>query len=346
MELSSLAPLTGAAAPSVLDDMAILRTSRPLVLTGDLDGPDDRLRDAATTLRLAPTVTMLVGSPDTFPAAIVAAVDLCLTDEPDPPAPWVAAEPDQIIGRIAQHPLAAVAHTTLLRRGDLASSTRAAVEAESATYGMLLGGRDFQRWLAERDADRGTRAAAPVSPALAITRTGSTLRVRLDRPERRNAIDSVARDELVDTFGAVLIDDSITRVVLEGAGPSFCAGGDLDEFGTAADGPASYAARLTRHPGWALHRVADRVEAHLHGHCIGAGIEIPAFASTVLAEPSTLIALPEITMGLIPGAGGTASITRRIGPQRTNWLALSGQTIDAHLAHRWGLVDALTSEPG
>jgi enoyl-CoA hydratase/carnithine racemase len=80
---------------------------------------------------------------------------------------------------------------------------------------------------------------------------------------------------------------------------------------------------------------------HLHGACVGSGIELPAFAATVLAEPSTVVSLPEVSLGLIPGAGGTVSLPRRIGRHRTARLALTGDRIDAATALEWGLVDAI-----
>jgi enoyl-CoA hydratase/carnithine racemase len=83
------------------------------------------------------------------------------------------------------------------------------------------------------------------------------------------------------------------------------------------------------------------VEVRLHGACVGAGIELPAYAHRVVAAPDTRILLPEVAMGLIPGAGGTVSIPRRIGRWRTLFLALSGDAVDAATALSWGLVDAI-----
>ena len=68
---------------------------------------------------------------------------------------------------------------------------------------------------------------------------------------------------------------------------------------------------------------AERVHAELHGTCLGAGIELPAFAGRVVAWPDTTFRLPEVAMGLVPGAGGTVSLPRRIGRQRTAWLGSS-----------------------
>jgi enoyl-CoA hydratase/carnithine racemase len=87
--------------------------------------------------------------------------------------------------------------------------------------------------------------------------------------------------------------------------------------------------------------VADRVVAFLHGSCFGSGIELSAFAARVVARPDTVIGLPEVSLGLIPGAGGTVSLPRRIGRHRTAWLALTGRTIDAATARAWGLVDEI-----
>jgi enoyl-CoA hydratase/carnithine racemase len=91
-----------------------------------------------------------------------------------------------------------------------------------------------------------------------------------------------------------------------------------------------------------LATLSDRVEVALHGSCLGAGIELPAFASRITADAGTTIGLPELRLGLIPGAGGTVSLTRRVGRHRTAYLALSGDRIDAEVALSWGLVDAVT----
>jgi enoyl-CoA hydratase/carnithine racemase len=77
----------------------------------------------------------------------------------------------------------------------------------------------------------------------------------------------------------------------------------------------------------------------LHGACLGAGIELPAFAQRVVAADDARIALPEGSLGLIPGAGGTVSIRHRIGSRRTLDLIVSGRQIDAATAQSWGLVD-------
>jgi enoyl-CoA hydratase/carnithine racemase len=91
-----------------------------------------------------------------------------------------------------------------------------------------------------------------------------------------------------------------------------------------------------------LHDLVARAEVRVHGPCVGAGVELPAFAGTVTAAAGTTFMLPELAMGLIPGAGGTVSIPRRVGRWRTLYLALSCCLLDAATALSWGLIDAIT----
>jgi enoyl-CoA hydratase/carnithine racemase len=174
-----------------------------------------------------------------------------------------------------------------------------------------------------------------------VERHGDQLTITLDRPHVRNALNAAVRDGLDAALQIAVLDPSVTAVHLRGAGPSFCAGGDLDEFGSRSDPPSAHLLRLQRSPARSLAVVADRVTAHLHGDAVGSGIELAAFAHRVVAAPSTRIALPEVGLGLVPGAGGTVSLPRRIGRHRMMLLALAGEPIDVGTALAWGLVDEL-----
>jgi enoyl-CoA hydratase/carnithine racemase len=165
------------------------------------------------------------------------------------------------------------------------------------------------------------------------------LRITLNWPRVHNAFSTRMRDELCDALALADADASITRVVIDGAGPSFCSGGYLDDFGSFPDPATAHIVRLTRSAGRLMARLSDRAEVRLHGAAMGAGIELAAFAHHVVADPSTRIALPELAFGLLPGAGGTVSLPRRIGRQRTLYLALTGRFVDAQTALDWGLVD-------
>jgi enoyl-CoA hydratase/carnithine racemase len=172
-------------------------------------------------------------------------------------------------------------------------------------------------------------------------RSEEILHLTLNRPHVHNAFSAGMRDALAEGLTVAVADPGIERIVLDGAGPSFCSGGDLDEFGSFPDPATAHAVRSTRNPARLLSECASRVHTIVHGACIGAGAELPAFTARVVADPGSFFALPELGMGLVPGAGGTVSLPRRIGRQRTAWLALGGERIDAQTALAWGLVDEL-----
>jgi enoyl-CoA hydratase/carnithine racemase len=218
----------------------------------------------------------------------------------------------------------------------------AALSVESLAYSTLQGGPSFASWLASRS-KTGTATVAEPEPAVLVERDHDVLRLTLNRPGVRNAVDRRLRDELCEALAVACTDRSVRAVELRGAGPAFSSGGDLGEFGTAPDTVTAHLARTSRSPARLLATVADRVTAYVHGACVGAGIELAAFAGRVVAAPDAGFSLPELGLGLIPGAGGTVSIARRVGRQRTAWLALGGSTLDATTARRWHLVDEVES---
>ena len=154
------------------------------------------------------------------------------------------------------------------------------------------------------------------------------------------------RDALVEALTTAVADPTVGAVELRGEGRAFCAGGDFDEFGTRSDPASAHLVRLQRSVARALirlGRIHKVTTAHIHGPTVGSGIELAAWADRVVAAPDTEIALPEIGLGLVPGAGGTVSMPRRVGRLRTAWLAFSGLAIDAETALAWGLVDEIAS---
>ena len=212
---------------------------------------------------------------------------------------------------------------------------RDALLAESLAYSVLLGGSEFRSWLAEQP----RREHRSDEHTLLLDDDDEMISVTLHRPEVRNAYDASIRDSLIDVLRAVMRVRGSRHVVLRGAGSAFCSGGDLSEFGTNDDLARAHLIRAGRAPGLLLNELGSDVSADIHGACVGAGIELAAFCGHVRAREDATFRLPEIDMGLVPGAGGTVSIPRRIGRQRTAALALSGRAIDARTASAWGLVD-------
>ncbi len=248
------------------------------------------------------------------------------------------ADAAQVTDAIARCPIASLVLVRLLRYNERVDAA-GRLFAESLAYSTLQHGAEFEAWLAGRQ--KRPSKTETETPAVLLERNDDELRITLNRPHKRNAYSSGLRDALCEALGLVAEDPSIRRAVLDGAGPCFSAGGDLGEFGEAADAGRAHASRTTRSAGALIHRLRDRVEARLHGACIGAGIELPAFAGHVVARPDAFFQLPEVGMGLIPGAGGTASILPRIGRHRLAFMALTGVRIDVSTALEWGLVDAV-----
>jgi enoyl-CoA hydratase/carnithine racemase len=222
-----------------------------------------------------------------------------------------------------------------------------ALVAESLAYSTLLSGAEFAAWRAATPVRAKTESkdAASDAPWVRLERGEGGLMVILARSDARNAVNARLRDELVEALEFALVDPEAGPVVLTGEGPAFSAGGDLNEFGQATDLALAHAVRVQQSPARLVRRLGGRLTARLHGPCIGAGIEIPAAAARVVATPDAWFRLPEVSMGLIPGAGGTATIPRRIGRQRCCYMALSGRAIDAATALAWGLVDAVEAVP-
>ena len=174
---------------------------------------------------------------------------------------------------------------------------------------------------------------------------GDSLRIRFNRPARHNAFSNEMRAALLEALDIARYDPCIDEVMLSGEGPSFCSGGDLAEFGSYTDPASAHLARIRYSPALILDeitaRLGPRCRARVHGHVLGSGLELAAFCGRIEAHPDSRIGLPELALGLIPGAGGTVSVTRRIGRWRTAYLVLTGITIDAGTSLRWGLVDAV-----
>jgi hypothetical protein len=244
-----------------------------------------------------------------------------------------------VLDNVRKSPLAAMTLVQVLRVTEHLDIDRALV-VESLAYSTLQGGPEFRRWLAARGRP-GVARPRDEGPAVLVERRADQLYIRLNRPGRRNALSVEMRDALCEALALAVADDSIRSVRLSGNGKCFSSGGDLDEFGTAPDSATAHAVRSLRLPAALLVQCADRVEARVHGACVGAGAELPAFARRVHAASDAFFLLPEVGLGLIPGAGGCVSIPRRIGRQRAAYMALSGARIGAAQALEWGLVDAI-----
>ena len=178
-----------------------------------------------------------------------------------------------------------------------------------------------------------------------LARSGERLSITLDHPESGNSIDRAMRDLLHDAFSLAALDPDIRQVSLRGQGRSFSLGAELGEFGTTSDPATAHAIRMATLPAHFAWRCADMLDVHVQGGCVGAGLELAAWARRLTAAPDAWFQLPELAMGILPGAGGCVSLTRRIGRQRTALLILSGKRLSAKQALDWGLIDAIVDQP-
>ncbi len=245
----------------------------------------------------------------------------------------------ELTERCQRWPQAAAVCDDVLRAVDPEGPAFAGVMTESLAYSTLQSGPEFARWLTERGPARMPDIPDPVQ----AERDGDALRIRFNRPQRHNAFSTDARAALLEALDVARLDPSVSEVVLSGNGPSFCSGGDLAEFGTFADPASAHLARTRHSPALVLDELTARLgracRAEVHGQVLGSGLEMAAYCGWVQASADAVLGLPELSLGLIPGAGGTVSITRRIGRWRTAYLVLSGRRIDPTTALQWGLVD-------
>jgi len=172
-------------------------------------------------------------------------------------------------------------------------------------------------------------------------RSGSILRVQLNRPTKRNAMTSAMYLSLAGIFNEAATDEN-TRVVLwHGAGDSFCAGNDIDDFLKNPPGPGeSPQARLME----ALVNIDKPLVAAVHGAAIGGGTTMLTHCDFIYAGESTKFQMPFINLALVPEFGSSCSVPARIGHLRAAELILLGAPFDARRAAELGLVTQVISD--
>ncbi|MBF6347552.1 MULTISPECIES: enoyl-CoA hydratase/isomerase family protein [Nocardia] len=335
----------GTAGEFALDANTLLA---PLLLI-DLSDTDEATATAAAARIPAlggPAVGFCSGGIGAELAPLTSALDLTYAEAAGPAdrAVVVTGSAEHAVAEFAdcvrRYPQAASIAAQVVRASE-GQPVPAAIDVESFAYSTLQGGPEFGRWLAERRRLGRPLPPPPETDPVLLTADGDTLRITLNRPERRNAYGTALRDALVDALRTALLAETFGRIVLDGAGTSFCSGGDLDEFGHTPDTATAHLIRTRGGAARSMARLAARTEVRLHGHCVGAGIEVSAFAGRIVAAPDTVIRLPEVAMGLIPGAGGTVSVPRRIGRWRALHLFVTGAALGPQQALEWGLVDAI-----
>ena len=320
--------LADAAELSLHLDWADPATSAPSALILDLNGRCDASLSKALGAWLRQQPVPIIGFGKQVPSLLRGACDLLVSDE---------AELELIAEKISRHPKAS-AVTVQVLRASVGLSSLEALAVESMGYATLQAGEEYSQWLKAR---AGMPAHKALGAPVLMRRDGSNVSMTLNTPRNNNALSVPMRDALSESFKTVALDATIQSVTVSGAGANFCAGGDLSEFSSVEDVSCSHQIRMLRMPARYMIGSEHKYHFRLHGACIGAGIELACFAHRITARPGTYVRLPEVSMGLLPGAGGCVSIPSRIGRQQAARIMLSGADVSAEEALSIGLIDEI-----
>ncbi len=169
---------------------------------------------------------------------------------------------------------------------------------------------------------------------------GVVAEIMLSRPEAMNAISTELAGELARACAETAAAPEVRAVVLSAAGErAFCAGADLKERSTMTDADILRQRPAMRGVFGALLALPQPVIAAVHGFALGGGCELALACDLIVADDTAVLGLPEVTVGLVPGGGGTQLVARRLGPGRAADLILTGRRVGVEEAERLGLVD-------
>jgi enoyl-CoA hydratase len=174
---------------------------------------------------------------------------------------------------------------------------------------------------------------------LIVERRGAVGLITLNRPHALNALNSVVLGELIDTLGRMQADDAIGAVVLTGSEKAFAAGADIKEMKDLSFMDAFLGDMAA---GWdQVAGFRKPMIAAVAGFALGGGCEVAMMCDFIIAADTAKFGQPEITLGVIPGMGGTQRLTRIVGKSKAMDLVLTGRMMDAVEAERSGLVSRI-----
>ncbi len=177
---------------------------------------------------------------------------------------------------------------------------------------------------------------------LIITRQGRVLHLTLNRPAARNALNNALLSELATTLEAAATDSEISVCVITGNERCFAAGADLNEM---AEKDLAATLNDIRPQLWArINAFSKPLIAAVNGYALGAGCELALLCDVVIAGENARFGLPEITLGIMPGAGGTQRLIRSVGKSLASKMVLTGESITARQALAAGLVSDVYPE--
>jgi enoyl-CoA hydratase len=174
---------------------------------------------------------------------------------------------------------------------------------------------------------------------LQYTVEGGVAVIAINRPQALNALNSQTLEELSQAFDLIAAGEDIRALILTGSGEkAFVAGADIGEMSTFTPLQAKAFAAKGQAVISRLQSLAIPVIAAVNGYALGGGCELALACDFIYASEKAVFGLPEISLGLIPGFGGTQRLPRLIGPHAAKEMILTGRYVPAQEAHRIGLV--------
>jgi len=162
----------------------------------------------------------------------------------------------------------------------------------------------------------------------------------VNRPHALNALNSEVLTELASAFYQLEYDPAVRVVVLTGAGEkAFVAGADIKEMASMSSFEGHQFALKGQHCMMAMEKMKTPVIAAVNGFALGGGLELALGCDFIYASEKAKLGFPEVTLGIIPGFGGTQNLARLIGKSRANELIFTGRMITADKAQAWGIVN-------
>ncbi len=187
-----------------------------------------------------------------------------------------------------------------------------------------------------------TANAAPTRQNVLYEKKGPIAYVTLNRPKVLNALNKATIAELNEVFEDARDDAAVRGVILTGAGDkAFAAGADISEMAGDTPDDAEHKTRLGQRLTLLIENLGKPVIAAVNGFALGGGCELAMACTIRLAVETAKFGQPEVTIGIIPGFGGTQRLPRLVGKGRALQLILTGDMIDADEAHRMGLVNEI-----
>jgi enoyl-CoA hydratase/carnithine racemase len=180
-----------------------------------------------------------------------------------------------------------------------------------------------------------------MSDQILVSRADGVCELQLNRPEKRNALTLAMYGAIVDALNEARADDSVRVVLVSGAGASFTAGNDLNDFLTQGDfSESNNAVRFLD----TLRSFRKVLIAAVHGQTVGIGVTALLHCDLVVAARSTQMSMPFVKLGLVPEAGSSLLLPRLVGHQRAAELLFLGRPFDAAEALQMGLINRVVED--